>query len=233
MQEIEKKEISMEAIHINDFNNKKINESDVIKRIINGEKELFEILVRRYNQKLYRVIRSYIKNEPQIEDIMQNSYIKAYTKLYQFKLESSFSTWLIRIAINESLANLNEKKKNSFINEDSTSEDAMDIHTLEDSSQVNPQDHLIQQEAKHLIEKAIDHLDLKYREVYILKELEEMSLKEISEALDISVPNVKVRFHRAKQMLKEKLFELSNSKNIFEFGFSRCDRITEYVMTQI
>ena len=101
----------MEAIKFNDFNNHKIEESEVIKRIIGGEKELYEILVRRNNQKLYRVIRSYIKEEAEVEDIMQDSYVKAFTKLYQFKLESSFSTWLIRIGINETLARLREKGK--------------------------------------------------------------------------------------------------------------------------
>jgi len=80
----------MEAININDFNNHKIGEGEAIKRILGGEKELYEILVRRNNQKLYRIIRSYIKEDVEIEDIMQESYIKAFTKLYQFKLESNF-----------------------------------------------------------------------------------------------------------------------------------------------
>lgn len=223
----------MEAININDFNNYKIRETEVIKRILSGEKELYEILVRRNNQKLYRIVKSYLKDEAEIEDIMQNSYIKAYTKLYQFKLESSFSTWLIRIGINESLARLKEKGKLYHLNEQSDNLMSNTVLEIPDNKQLNPQDKMIRNEAKQLLENAIDSLELKYKTVYILKEVEEMSLKEISIALDLTVANIKVRLHRSKEMLKEKLYEVANDKEIFEFGFNRCDRITENVMKRI
>lgn len=222
----------MEAININDFDNHKIIENQVIKRILGGEKELYEILVRRNNQKLYRIIRGFIKDEAEIEDIMQDTYIKAYTKLYQFKLEATFSTWLIRIGINESLARLKEKGKLYQLNEQS---DNFNNTVLEipDSKQLNPHEKMIRNETKQILENAIDSLDIKYKTVYILKEVEEMSLKEISIALGLTIHNVKVRLHRSKEMLKEKLFEVANEKNIFEFGFRRCDRITENVMKNI
>lgn len=223
----------MEAINISDFKNHKIKESEVIKRILGGEKELYEILVRRNNQKLYRVIRSYLRDEAEIEDTMQNSYLKAFIKLYQFKLESSFSTWLIRIGINESLARLKEKDKLYHLNETSVNFKSNTILEMPDSKQLNPQDKMIRNEAKQILETAIDHLAIKYKTVYIMRELEEMSLTEIAIALDITVTNVKVRLHRSKQMLKEKLYQVTNDKNIFEFGFSRCDRITESVMKNI
>ncbi|PWI30356.1 RNA polymerase sigma factor [Flavobacteriaceae bacterium LYZ1037] len=223
----------MEAININDYNNHKIKESEVIKRVLKGEKELYEILVKRNNQKLYRVIRSYLKDEAEIEDLMQNSYIKAFTKLYQFKLESSFSTWLIRIGINESLARIREKGKLYHLNEQTGNENKNSILEIPDDKQLNPQQTMIRQEAKQLLENAIDCLETKYKTVYILKELEDMSLKEIAIVLDLSLENVKIRLHRAKTMLKNNLYELSNDKNIFEFGYGRCDRITENVMKSI
>ena len=223
----------MEAININNFNNHKIKESDIIKRVLNGEKELYEILVRRNNQKLYRIIRSYLKEEADIEDIMQDTYIKAYTKLYQFKLDATFSTWLIRIGINESLARLKEKGKYYHLNDQSQNFKNNTILEIPDSKQLNPQEKMIRNEAKLVLENAIDSLDSKYRNVYIMKEVEEMSIKEISIALDITIVNVKVRLHRSKEMLKEKLYEVTNTKEIFEFGFSRCDRITEYIMKNI
>lgn len=222
----------MEAININDFNNHKIKENDVIKRILSGEKELYEILVKRNNQKLYRIIRSYIKDDADIEDIMQDSYVKAFTKLYQFKLDSTFSTWLIRIGINESLARLKEKGKVYHLNEQSENF-SNTILEIPDSRQLNPQDKMIRNEAKQLLENAIDSLETKYKTVYMMKEVEEMSLKEISVALDLTVANVKIRLHRSKEMLKEKLYEVANNNNVFEFGFSRCDRITENVMKRI
>jgi RNA polymerase sigma-70 factor (ECF subfamily) len=223
----------MEAININDFNYHKIKESEVIKRILSGEKELYEILVKRNNQKLYRIIRSYIKDDSEIEDIMQDSYVKAFTKLYQFKLESSFSTWLIRIGINESLARLKEKGKLYHLNEQSDNLRSNTILEIPDNRQLNPQDKMVRNETKQILENAIDSLDIKYKTVYVMKEVEEMSLKEIAIALDITIANVKVRLHRSKEMLKEKLYEVANDKNIFEFGFSRCDRITENVMKRI
>lgn len=227
------KDIQNEAINIYDFNNHKIKESEVIKRIIGGEKELYEILVRRNNQILYRIIRSYLKDGAEIEDIVQDTYVKAFTKLYQFKLESTFSTWLIRIGINESLARLKEKGKLNHLNQQSGNLKSNTILEIPDCKQLSPQDKMIQNEAKQLLEKTIDSLDSKYRIIYIMKEVEEMSLKEISIALGLTVANVKVRLHRSKKMLKEKLYEVASDKNIFEFGFNRCDRITENVMNAI
>lgn len=188
--------------------------------------------MRRNNQKLYRIIRSYINDEAEIEDLMQDSYVKAFTKLYQFKFESSFSTWLIRIGINQSLARLREKGKLFHINEQA-SQSSNSIFEIPDGKQLNPHDKMIRNETKQLLENIIDSLDQKYKTVYVLKEVEEMSLKEISAVLDLSVANVKVRLHRAKEMLKQKLFEVTNQKDIYEFGFSRCDRITENVMKNI
>lgn len=223
----------MEALKINDYNNHKLKEDLIIQRILKGEKELFEILVRRNNQKLYRIVRGYLTDEAEIEDIMQNSYIKAFTKLYQFNQQSQFSTWLIRIAINESLAELKRKGKTLSLNGYNTAEDADFVLEIPDYKQLNPQEKMTQKESRQLLENAIDQLDAKYRMVYIMREVEEMSLKEIATALDISLANVKIRLHRSKDMLKEKLYEIANDKNIFEFGFSRCDRITEYVMKNI
>jgi RNA polymerase sigma-70 factor (ECF subfamily) len=223
----------MEAININNFNHHKINETEVIKRILGGEKELYEILVRRNNQKLYRIIRSYMNDDAEIEDIMQDTYLKAFTKLYQFKLESTFSTWLIRIGINESLVRIKEKGKRYHLNEQSGHLKNNTLLEIPDGKQLNPQDKMIRNEAKQLLENAIDSLDIKYKTVYIMKEVEGMSLKEISTVLDLTVANVKVRLHRSKEKLKEKLYEVANDKSIFEFGFSKCDKITENVMKLI
>lgn len=223
----------MEAIKINDFKNYQITDAEIIKKILSGEKQLYEMLVRRNNQKLYRIIRGYISEEEEIEDIMQDTYVKAFTKLYQFKAESTFSTWLIRIGINQSLARIKEKGKLYHLTESSNHQPTNSILEIPDASQQNPQDKMINMEAKQILENAIDALDLKYRSVYMMKEVEEMSLKEIALVLDITLANVKVRLHRAKEMLKNNLYTTVNNTQIFEFGFSRCDRITENVMKNI
>lgn len=224
----------MEPIKISDFNSHKISESEIIKRILSGEKELYEILLRRNNQKLFRVIRSYINDVAEIEDIMQNTYLKAFEKLYQFKHASSYTTWLIRIGINEVLARLKEKEKVIDLNRRPSEIKQNTILEIPDNNQLNPEKRIIINEAKQLLENAIDSLDIKYRTVYMLREIEGMKIKEISECLDVSISNVKVRLHRAKSMLKEKLYELTaNKEDVFGFGFSKCDRITDTVMCKI
>lgn len=223
----------MEPIKINDYKTHKISDSDVICRIHSGEKELYEILLRRNNQKLYRVIRSYINDLAEIEDIMQNTYLKAYEKLYQFKHNSQFSTWLIRIGINETLARLKTKGKylNLYTSENSVSHEV--VLEIPDTEQLNPEKKMIRQEAKQILEKTIDLLDVKYRTVYVLREIEGMSMAEISDCLGLTVSNVKVRLHRAKDMIREELYDLSQDTDIFEFGFSKCDTIVDKVMNTI
>ncbi|UAB82405.1 RNA polymerase sigma factor [Marixanthomonas sp. SCSIO 43207] len=223
----------MEVIRTKDYNDNELKEADIIRRILEGEKDLYEILVRRNNQKLFRVIRSYLKDKAEVEDIMQNTYVKAFQKLYQFKMASSFSTWLIRIGINESLERLKEKGRIHHLGQQSDSLKNKTIFKISASKQLNPQEKMIQVESKQLLENAIDSLSTKYKTVYILKEVEEMSLKEVAEVLNISLANVKIRLHRSKNMLKEKLYERIDNKSVFEFGFSRCDRITKNVMKLI
>lgn len=223
----------MEPIKVNEYRTHKISDSDVISRILSGEKELYEILLRRNNQKLYRVIRSYINDPSEIEDIMQNTYLKAYENLHKFKQNSQFSTWLIRIGINDTLARLKTKGKyvNLYNSKASISNDF--ILEIPDVETLNPEKKMIQQEAKITLEKAIDQLDIKYKTVYILREIEEMSISEISDCLGLTISNVKVRIHRAKDMIREELYELSLKTDIFEFGFSKCDLLVNKVMTII
>ena len=220
----------MKSIKISDYKNHTIHDFDVITQIIKGEKGLYEILMRRNNQKLYRVVRSYIKDEEVIKDIMQNTYIKAYEKLYQFNKKSKFSTWLIRIGINEALQELKSKQHKVIVHPNI-------IHNnksiAEASKSMNPEHNIIQKEAKWILEKVIDELPEKYKVVYMLSEVENMKIKDISNCLNISINNVKVRTHRAKQMLKDKLYELSKKPNVFEFGFKKCDDLVINVIKNI
>jgi len=219
----------MKTIKISDYKNYTIQDFDVITQIMSGEKGLYEILMRRNNQKLYRVVRSYIKDEDVIKDIMQNTYIKAYEKLYQFKKKSEFSTWLIRIGINEALQELKSKKHKVIVHPNFNSNKSF----VEASKNMNPEHNIIQKEAKWILEKVIDELPEKYKVIYILSEVENMKIKDISDCLNISINNVKVRTHRAKQMLKDNLYELSKKPNVFEFGFEKCDNLVNNVIKNI
>ncbi len=221
----------MEALSVDKFTAIKISDTEVVKRVLKGEKELFEILIRRNNQTLYRVIRSYLNSEDDIKDIMQDSYIKAYQKLEQFNEMAAFSTWLIRIGINEALQFLRKSKRVS--NNFGKKETIDAVFQLPDTNQMNPEKQLIKIETRALVERAIDLLSEKYRAVFVLHEVEGMTNPEIAACLDLSDANVKVRLHRAKKYLKEELYKLSSDATVFEFGNHKCDAVVLNVMGRI
>jgi RNA polymerase sigma-70 factor, ECF subfamily len=205
-------------------------DSDLIDKIIQGDKRLYEGIIRKYNQRLYRIARSFIKDEDEIEDVMQETYIKAYQHLKQFEGKSQFSTWITRILINQANHSLNKEKrvKNHIV---TSSEDIPDIKP---SSEPTPDQNLMNDEMKKYLEQAIDELPDSLRSVYIMREVEGLSVNETSEALSISIENVKTRLHRAKSTLKDSLFEKAKGEiDLFHFKMDRCDRIALAVMLQI
>jgi RNA polymerase sigma factor (sigma-70 family) len=208
-----------------------LSDEVIVKRIVAGEKELFEILLRRHNQLLFRVLRGYLQKDVEVEDAMQNAYLKAFNKLYQFQGHSQFSTWLIRIGINEALAIIGKMKKEKTIYLYAADDRNEDVKKITDG--MNPEKQIIRQETERLLEHAIDNLPDKYRMVYILKEVQGLPIDQVAESLNISVENVKVRAHRAKNLLKETLYQTSISANVFEFGNLRCDSVVANVMNRI
>ncbi len=206
---------------------KSIPDYVVVEKVLQGETELFEILMRRYNELLFRTIRSYI--DVDVEDTMQDAYIKAYQKLYQFKNEAKFSTWLVRIGINEALQR--KRKSTRYRTLDITQESS--IIQIPDTATMDPENRTIQKESLVYIEKAIDALPSKYKIIYILKEVEGMDISEIAKSLELTKSNVKVRLHRARKMMKEFLLKSTNTQSIFEFGNHKCDRLVDKVMNEI
>ncbi len=222
----------MKIVDFKDFRENKLPDEVIIKRVLEGEKELYELLMRRNNQKLYRVVKGYISDSGLIEDVMQNTYLKAYEKLSQFKFNAQFSTWLIRIGINESLIELKHKGKYLSFHEENNAPLKKRLKQQE-SVLLNPEKKMIQQEARIVMEEAISRLKPKYRIVYILKEVEGLSIAEIAACLNISTANVKVRLHRSKKRLRDVMYSMSVSNEIFEFGNYKCDALVEKVMELI
>jgi len=222
----------MEALRIVDFTSCKLDDAVIVHRIVEGEKELFEILLRRHNQRLFRVIRSYLKDTDEIQDVMQNTYLKAFDKLFQFQGNSSFSTWLIRIGINEALLRLKDMKRGKTIYLHNQDVKEASLNEIRDQ-QPGPEAVIIRREGKQLLEQAIDKLPEKYRIVYILREVEGLPVSEVCESLGLTESNLKVRLHRAKALLKDSLFQLSVTSDVFAFGNKRCDAVVNFVMTAI
>ena len=207
-----------------------ISDSEVIRRVLTGEKNLYAILVRRYNQRLYRVCMSIINNDAEVEDVMQVSYIKAYENLGKFAFKSSFSTWLTRILINESLLHIKKQKKSLTMNDDMLENE---INKLPAANIQTPFMKVLNSELKEVLEEAIHQLPEKYRTVFVMREIEDMNVAETQECLGISEVNVKVRLNRAKALLRNALNTIYKKEELLPFHLTRCDRITEYVMKQI
>jgi RNA polymerase sigma factor (sigma-70 family) len=206
-------------------------ENEVIGRIIKGEKELYEVIMRKYNQRLYRIARSIIKNESEIEDVLQETYIKAFIHLDQFEGRSQFSTWLTRILINQANACLLKKKKLQNSVSNNISENIKDEMSSIDAG---PDQQMVNKELKKYLEDAIDHLPENLRAVYIMREVEGLNVAETAECLNLSPENVKTRLHRSKAMLKDLLFaQAKGDLDVFRFGLERCDRLVMTVLYQI
>lgn len=220
------------ALHPVPQESSKLYDSTIVARILAGEKELFELLMRRYNQSLYRAIRSYLKDDTETEDAMQDTYLKAFQKLRQYRGDAAFSTWLLKIGINEALQRI-RKKQNLQDRTNGALVPADNIIALPDITHINPEKLIIQKETQQLLERAIDQLPEKYRTVYILKEVEGMDTIEVAKCLELTPNNVKIRLHRSKALLKDALYKISTNAEVFEFGNSRCDRMVELVMEQI
>ena len=207
-----------------------ISDHEIITRILQGEKNLYAIIVRRYNQRLYRIALSIINDDAEVEDIMQVAYINAWENLEKFAFKASFSTWLTRILINESLLRLKKRGKSINMNDDKMDKEIYQQHTKEEQTPVVK---IINGELKLALEDAIRQLPEKYRTVFIMREIEEMNVAETQACLDISEVNVKVRLNRAKALLRESLSAFYKKEDILHFHLSRCDRVIEKVMSKV
>ncbi len=203
-----------------------LTDDEIISEVRSGNTEYFSEIVKRYNQRLYRIAISYGIYDDDCEEVIQTAYISAYEKLDQFRGEAKFSTWLIRILINQCLMQKRKQKKaqNIIIPENVT---------ISSGDHLNPEKEYMDKERKEILEKAILQLPEKYKSVYILKEVEGMSIEKVSDTILISKVNVKVRLHRAKSMLKNILQDVTNVSNLFIFGNERCDRVNDAVMDYI
>lgn len=204
-----------------------ISDQEVIDRIVKGQKELFAIIVRRYNQRLYRIGMSMLNNDPDVEDAMQVAYINAYENLERFAFKSSFATWLTRIMINECLLRLKKRGKSVFLNDDHM--ESIIQHQQSGESQT-PVARVLNAELSSILDEAIRRLPEIYRVVFVMREIENMNVAETQVCLDISEVNVKVRLNRAKAMLRTELAGYYNKDEILHFHLNRCDRMIDAVM---
>jgi RNA polymerase sigma-70 factor, ECF subfamily len=213
-----------------------VTDAELVNRIRAGERALFEILMRRYNQRLYRAVRAVMGDDSEVEDIMQQAYMNAFVHLEAFEFRSQFSTWLTRIALNEAFAR--RRRRQTLVPSEPTTEERFDerepmrglIATGPD-----PERQAYASELRRMLERAVDDLPETYRLAYIMRDVDGLSTAETGEALGIRDEAVKTRLHRARALIRRSVAAEVGvvTAEIFDFPATRCDRVVSAVLTRI
>jgi RNA polymerase sigma-70 factor (ECF subfamily) len=211
-----------------------LSDSEVVERVLRGDTEAYQQIVRRYNRRLYRVTWAIVQDKDEVEDVIQETYVRAYVHLAEFAGRALFSTWLTKIAIHEAWGRM--KHRNRLCNLDSTA------GSVGKSSRIShtPEDDAITNEARATLEQAINALPEPQRAVLVMRSLEEMTMADIAHCLDITEQAVKMRFLRARRTLRRTLDARANSSRsripaseLFQFLGERCARVTANVRVRI
>lgn len=207
-------------------NRAEISDETAVARVLAGERELFEIIMRRHNQRLYRLTRSILRNAAEAEDVVQDAYVRAYTHLGQYTGEAKFSTWLTRIAVNEGLRRL--RRRGRF-------DDIQQVAATVPIAEEGPDRLASDREVCRLMEAAIESLPSAYRSVVMLRDVEGLNTAETADCLGIPTATVKTRLHRGHALLRQALGSTlgATPSELFAFGFSRCDRLVRLVLQRI
>jgi RNA polymerase sigma-70 factor (ECF subfamily) len=209
-----------------------LSDEQVVERVLAGETALYEVVMRRYNTRLYRVARAILRNDAEAEDVMQDAYVRAFQHLRQFGGRSKFSTWLTRIAVNEALARLHKAKRfEEWDDMDQSKQESMGAAR----STRNPESEAASGELSRLLEQAIEKLPENYRAVVMMRDVEEMSTSEAAACLSLTEENVKIRLHRAHALLRKELYATAkiSTTQAFPFHAIRCDRVVAAVFARL
>lgn len=206
-----------------------LTDEEIVGRVRRGEHELFELLMRRHNQRIYRAARAILHDDGEAEDVMQDAYVRAFEHLGDFQGRARFSTWLTRIAVYEALARARRNKR--F--------DSLEAHTEEPSmsttSGASPEQQTSDAEMRGILETAVSALPEDFRAVFVLRAVEGMSGAEVAECLGIGEETVKTRLFRARGRLQEMLLASVEPAlpSLYAFHLSRCDRVVAGVLRRI
>jgi RNA polymerase sigma-70 factor (ECF subfamily) len=210
-----------------------LSDEEVVTRVLAGETGMFEIIMRRHNQLLYRVARAILRNDGEAEDVMQDAYVRAYEHLDQFAAKAKFSTWLTRIAVHEALSR--QRRGNRYQELEPMSEREGDPMDRFASLAPDPEQQASNSQIRRLLEEAVEKLPDAYRTIFMLRDVEDMSTTDAAEVLEITEDNVKVRLHRARALLRKSLYARAGMerKEAFHFHAVRCDRVVQNVFERI
>jgi RNA polymerase sigma-70 factor, ECF subfamily len=198
-----------------------------------GDIALYEVLMRRYNQRLFRIARAILRDNDEAEDVVQEAYVRAYASLHQFAGKAKFSTWLAKIAVHEALARSRKRKRSEEVPA-GVDQESQGMENMK-SADPDPEQQTLRQETLSLLEHAVDRLPGMYRSVFVLREIENMSTAETASCLDLTEEAVKVRLLRARNTLRQELYALAGatSSQAFQFLGWRCDRVVRRVFDRL
>jgi RNA polymerase sigma-70 factor, ECF subfamily len=206
-----------------------LSDEQIVAQVIDGQTALFEVLMRRHNERIYRAARAIVRDDREAEDVMQQAYVNAYAHLRQFDRRAKFSTWLTRIAVNEALARVRKIGRYEPFDEQAAGDSMMT------RQQADPERQAFARELGTLLETAVDALPDGARETFVLREVEGLSTAETAECLGVTEDVIKTRLSRARAALRRDLFERAGlaASNAFRFERPRCDRVVSAVMARI
>jgi RNA polymerase sigma-70 factor (ECF subfamily) len=208
-----------------------MSDEEVVERVREGDVALFEVIMRRYNERLYRTARAVLGSDDDTDDVVQQSYVSAFQHLAQFEGRSRFSTWLTRIVLNEAYARA--RKRGRLVQAPWDSEEP--IVAEPSSPGPSPETAAARGELRGLLEDAIETLPMPYRVVFVMRSVEMLSTAETAACLDLSEEAVKTRLHRAHGLLRRTLCSAigAETPDLFRFYRPRCDRLVTSVLQSI
>jgi RNA polymerase sigma-70 factor, ECF subfamily len=215
-----------------------VSDAELVTRIGRRDQAAFEMLMRRYNGKLFRVARAILRDDAEAEDALQDGYFDAYRKIGHFRGESQFSTWLTRIVMNQALMRLRRQKRERVVvpfGDRRGPDHELPEADMADDKAESPTDATMRGEVRRILERRIDELPVAFRTVFVMREVEELTVEETAECLSIPAATVRTRLFRARALLRDALARDMDSATVEVFGFAgeRCDRIVAAVLARV
>jgi RNA polymerase sigma-70 factor (ECF subfamily) len=211
-------------------------DAELVRRALARDEMAVRAIIKANNRRLYRLARGILRNDGEAEDVVQETYVRAFTHLDDFRGDSSLSTWLPRIAMNEALGRLRRARPSVELS--SLPHGALEAQIIQFpliSAADDPEKSMAQREIQHVVEGAIDELPEPFRMVFITRVIEGMNVEETAEILDLKPETVKTRLHRARAMLRDNVEKKIGPvvMDAFPFAGRRCDRLTETVLKRL
>jgi RNA polymerase sigma-70 factor, ECF subfamily len=210
-------------------------DAELVRRALSRDETAARAIIKAHNRRLYRLARGILRNDAEAEDVVQETYVRAFTHLADFRGDSSLSTWLSRIAMNEALGRLRRQRPSVELS--SLPQGALEAQIIQFPLRAtdDPEKSMAQREIQHVVEGAIDELPEPFRMVFITRVVEGMNVEETAEILNLKPETVKTRLHRARAMLRDNVEKKIGPvvMDAFPFAGRRCDRLTEAVLKRL